>query len=167
MLLEPIDIANEKWRAFPLNPKYEVSDQGRVRQTKTGRVRKPVQFSNGYLALRCYDGGEGYHGTNYYVHFMVMRTWVGPRPEGMQVSHQDGTRTNNRLDNLKYESRKENCNKYFNKWYKGSTRRKLSVETVKAIRADHSTSCQQWALRLGVSRDTIGAVRRYRTYKHI
>ena len=37
-----------------------------------------------------------------YVHSLVAESFIGPRPEGMEVCHNDGDPTNNHLDNLRY-----------------------------------------------------------------
>jgi hypothetical protein len=44
----------------------------------------------------------------YAVHMLILLTFVGPRPQGHQARHRDGTRTNNRLDNLSWATSKEN-----------------------------------------------------------
>lgn len=36
------------------------------------------------------------------VHDLVMSTFVGPCPEGMEVRHINGIKTDNRLENLQY-----------------------------------------------------------------
>lgn len=42
------------------------------------------------------------------VHVLVARAFLGPRPEGYDVSHEDGVKTNSRLSNLKYRSHRDN-----------------------------------------------------------
>jgi len=44
----------------------------------------------------------------FFVHELVLLTYVGPRPDGMLIRHLDGDPSNNRLDNLKYGSPAEN-----------------------------------------------------------
>ncbi|KKN55765.1 hypothetical protein LCGC14_0579140 [marine sediment metagenome] len=43
------------------------------------------------------------------VHRLVLETYVGPCPEGMECRHLDGIRTANRLDNLCWGTRSENA----------------------------------------------------------
>jgi hypothetical protein len=38
------------------------------------------------------------------VHGLVMRSFVGPPPAGMEICHNDGLATNCRLDNLRYDT---------------------------------------------------------------
>lgn len=43
------------------------------------------------------------------VHTLVLTAFVGPRPDGMEACHLDGTRTNNNLSNLRWDTRKGNA----------------------------------------------------------
>lgn len=43
-----------------------------------------------------------------YVHDLVAETFIGPRPEGFDIDHIDGNRSNNHYTNLEYVTRKEN-----------------------------------------------------------
>jgi hypothetical protein len=43
------------------------------------------------------------------VHVLVMLAFVGQRPDGMQIAHFDGDKTNNILHNLRYASTFENA----------------------------------------------------------
>jgi hypothetical protein len=42
------------------------------------------------------------------VHSLIALAFLGKRPQGYDVMHIDGTRTNNKLNNLKYGTRSEN-----------------------------------------------------------
>jgi hypothetical protein len=42
------------------------------------------------------------------IHQLVLTSFVGPCPEGMECCHWDGDPTNNRLDNLRWDTRKNN-----------------------------------------------------------
>lgn len=95
---------------------YDVSDLGRVRSWRRSgapNLFRDVPFvlksntntGTGYLTVTlCKDGGKAT--TN--VHQMVMAAFVGPRPDGQQVRHLDGNRTNARLLNLAYGTASEN-----------------------------------------------------------
>lgn len=43
------------------------------------------------------------------VHRIVLTTFVGPRPNGMECRHLDGNKTNNHLSNLAWGTRSENA----------------------------------------------------------
>lgn len=43
------------------------------------------------------------------VHILVLEAFVGPCPEGMECRHGDGDAANNRLNNLQWGTKEENC----------------------------------------------------------
>lgn len=71
-------------------------------------------------------------------HRMVMQSFVGPRPEGMEVAHLDGDKENNNLLNLQYctpeENRRHNVINGVSWAGEKHPLRKLSNEAVKEIR---------------------------------
>lgn len=46
---------------------------------------------------------------NYLVHRLILEAFVGPCPEGMECRHLDGDPSNNRLENLRWGTPKENA----------------------------------------------------------
>jgi len=71
------------------------------------------------------------------VHSLVMAAFCGPRPEGFEVAHNDGIRTNARLENLRYDTRKGNHadKKRHGTWQGGENnpQHKLTSAQVQAI----------------------------------
>lgn len=112
---------NEQWRPIPgFEGRYEVSNLGRVRTARRiipyvdGRLRRVEQKvratsldTRGYpaLALTAADGTK----VTRAIHVLVAAAWIGPRPDGAEVCHNDGDKTNPRADNLRYDSRVENA----------------------------------------------------------
>ena len=104
----------EQWRPFPgFEGHYEVSDLGRVRsveRTVRGRtfpsvIRQPQIEPRGYvIATLSVDGVQ----VSKSVHVAVATAFLGPRPEGMHVAHNDGDPSNPRLDNLRFATPSEN-----------------------------------------------------------
>jgi hypothetical protein len=109
----------EIWKPVPgYEGKYEVSNMGRVwslaRITSLGK--------RGGLFCRFVDNGKGYkavglhkEGENrkFYIHRIVVEAHFGPIPEGMEVNHKDGDKSNNRLDNLELLSHSQNLKHAF------------------------------------------------------
>ena len=107
----------ERWAAIPgYVGSYEVSDQGRVQS-----LERVVNGPNGRHTLRGQIMRGGHNGRyrtvilsdrgrvkNYTVHSLVMLAFVGPRPAGMDVCHNDGDHLNNALENLRYDTRVAN-----------------------------------------------------------
>lgn len=108
----------EEWRdVVGWEGLYEVSDQGRVRslervvpwkgwtRTVSTRILRPgkerrsgtetVVLSNGHKVTRS-------------VHRLVLEAFIGPCPPGMECCHFDDDRSNNRLENLRWDSSSAN-----------------------------------------------------------
>ena len=114
----------EAWRTVPdTNGEYEVSDKGRVRSVARERYQKsqhgspmtrnlkpkllkPSNNGSGYLSVQiCCDGRQGRR----YVHRMVLEAFVGPPPSGEhECAHWNGDRSDNRLENLRWATPREN-----------------------------------------------------------
>ena len=98
---------------------YEVSSHGRVRSVgrtvaySNGRVchlegkvlRTPLSKRGGYPCVGLHAQGER---KMRYVHSLVAESFIGTRPEGMEVCHNDGNPANNHLDNLRYGTSSDN-----------------------------------------------------------
>ncbi len=97
---------------------YQVSDRGRVRslprvrKDRSGKVRRwpgkqlaLVRDSGGYLRVNLSDLGRRKERC---VHCLVAEAFIGPRPESMDVCHNDGNRDNNAFSNLRYGTTLEN-----------------------------------------------------------
>lgn len=60
----------------------------------------------GYIQYPIPDGAGGRH--REYLHAWVMLAFVGPRPEGAWVLHENDIKNDNRLENLRYGTPSEN-----------------------------------------------------------
>jgi hypothetical protein len=99
-LLEP----NEKARRVPLDGRYWVTDQGRVISGARGEPQLATvhEKANGYLYV-----GLG-QSKREYVHRLVLLAFVGDPESGEECRHLNGDRTDNRLTNLEWGTRKRN-----------------------------------------------------------
>lgn len=90
---------------------YQVSDYGRVRRlhkdirSKPFKVLKSIKLDNGYLRIILCKKSKI---KQYYIHRLVLETFVGPCPPRMECRHLDGDPQNNKLENLCWGTRKEN-----------------------------------------------------------
>ncbi len=101
----------EEWRDAVDFVGYEVSSHGRVRRSAPGRrtyVGKQMSLvvsTIGYHVVGPTVNGKNKHA---YVHDMVCAAFIGPKPDGCDVNHIDGVKTNNRVSNLEYVTHREN-----------------------------------------------------------
>ena len=104
----------ERWKKIAIPGfDYSVSSTGLVRNDKRMRLIKPrIHF--GYERFAIQGGGKRLDISG---HVLVLLSFVGPRPKGLQASHLNGIKTDNRLENLKWCSVKENNS---HKWAHGT-----------------------------------------------
>lgn len=101
---------------------YEVSDKGRVRSVdrtiwgeKAGTRYQRVYRGRDLVLKTNKDGysvvcmSKENKRRYFRVHRLVLETFVGPCPEGMEVCHNNGNPADNRLTNLRYGTKSENA----------------------------------------------------------
>lgn len=94
--------SHAQWKTLPTTPGYSVSNLGHVRNDKTGKVLKPyVGDRAGHLRVDFPNG-------RFFVHVLVAEAFIGTKPQGMEVCHNDNDPTNNRVENLRYGTRSSN-----------------------------------------------------------
>lgn len=147
---------------------YFADKLGNIYSNKTGKLHKlspSVNSSNGYLKVMCHINGER---LNRYVHHLVALAFIGERPPGLLVCHTpDPSKSNNRADNLRYQTRLENAADMKRDGVRPGAGRKLNYEKAEAIRALHDagTSTAQIARDFSVSTDCIQKVISWRTWR--
>lgn len=86
---------------------YSVSNQGRVRNNKTGKEMKPSQYVNGYLAAQLMTMGKQ---KRYRIHRLVAEYFIPNPNKYPQVNHKDENKQNNDVNNLEWCTAKQNIN---------------------------------------------------------
>lgn len=105
---------SEEWRpVVGYEGSYEVSDSGRVQGLDRilHTAQGPKRHQGKLLALRPHPSGylqvslRGARGPQTaLVQTLVMASFVGTRPDGMYICHNNGCPTDNRLANLRYDT---------------------------------------------------------------
>lgn len=97
-------VDEEEWRpVFGYEGLYEVSNYGAVRGNRG--LLNPLLGRTGYCRVGLYKDKKQ---KSFFIHALVLTAFVGNKPEGFITRHLDGVRTNNRLDNLRWGTYKEN-----------------------------------------------------------
>lgn len=128
-------MVEETWCDIPGFSGYQASDAGRIRSTdrmledrlgrkrfKKGVMLRPAPSASGHLSVVL-----GRKVGTKSVHTLVLSTFVGPRPKGLDILHLNHNPGDNRVSNLKYGTRTENLN---HDYATGARRRSFPVEVV-------------------------------------
>ncbi len=90
---------------------YEIATDGTIISHKrpTPRLKKPYIDQDGYwrASLKPNDTPPGKM-RHQYVHRLVLETYVGPCPDGMEALHKDGNPSNCHVSNLEWGTHQKN-----------------------------------------------------------
>lgn len=183
----------EEWRPIAGYSGYEVSSLGRVRGLARadaagnrikGCILTPRRHSGGYLRVTLCDGKSH----DFFIHRLVLQTFVGPCPPEKQGCHNDGNRQNNALSNLRWGTRIENmADKKLHgteqlgakhwmvrkpHWVRRGEKVPTSVltvtdvERIRDLRINGCT-CKSIAQWIGSTRENISVIDRRITWRHV
>lgn len=155
-------------RPYPGSPRYRVGDDGSI-VGPSGRALNAWVDHNGYLRVRVYRGTGG----EKFVHVIVCETFHGPRPDGMQVAHENGVRTDCRAANLSWKTPVQN---QADKVKHGTHLQgeqlynaKLTEEAIRAIRAAGAAGARQEDIgrAYGIHQRTVSRILRREAWRHV
>ena len=176
-------MTEERWLPIPgYEGLYEASDMGRIRRLRERRGGTDRPYADGPRIVRPHKSGKrGVH--RYFtvalyqdgrmlrrnVHNLVLIAFVGPPPPGMEGSHDDGDKDNNRLTNLLYKTHVDNCadklrhgTQHFGERHAAA---KLTTAQVVEIRASDQ-GLRPLARLYGVSHKAISLIKTGKSRKH-
>lgn len=117
---EFMDNQHERWLPIPgFEGHYEVSDHGRVRSLDRvvidkqgtrrrkfkGRMLKPQRVYTGYDVVGLSKDGKP---RDWYIHRLVLMAFCGPPAPGAEGCHNNDIRSDNRLENLRWDTHLNN-----------------------------------------------------------
>jgi len=164
--------SNEEWETIPDFPNYDISSFGRVRIVNSGRkrsegsIKAPYTDKDGFVHISLIKDGK----TNTFLISSLVAVQFMKNDSTTDVctiSHKDGDKSNNRVDNLEFHSVKQDVlDKLETQIFKPKKTQyrinqpnlKLNQEKADEIRKEyHSTKTTQKALSIkyGVSPATI------------
>ena len=126
---------------------------------RRGPIRK---ISGRYISATNWPGGAKY------VHRIIWESVNGQIPDGLQINHKNGVRTDNRIENLELVTPSENTKHAYRLGLIRADgvhngRCKLNPEIVAFVRTSN-TSNRSLAAQIGVSPSTIRDIRLFRNW---
>ena len=168
---------NEKWKDIDgYEGMYQVSDLGRVRSLKYGKVRvlRPGKNHKGYLQVSlCKDGKQD----SFYFHSLVAQAFIeNDNIFNTEINHINEDKSDNKVSNLEY------CDRSYNLAYNGLRYRRpypqpkrskikslynpeLSInENIELFKSNGIECCRDTVRRL---RKDLGLLKKYRQRKKV
>jgi len=161
---------NEVWKDIPEHKGYKASNMGRIKSMLFGRVRvlKPRIKSNGYVTYNL--GGKS---RDLGAHRLVLMAFVGMPLKGIQACHNDNNPSNNKLDNLRWDTKSGNMSDKT----KHGTHRNASNAVAKLTESDivdilklgqsSNMTYDEIAFLYKVSQSTIGHIMIGKSWRHV
>lgn len=172
------DPTNEQWRDIPgYGGKYQVSSNGRI-----GRLGGRGPVKNTLYIMAPYIDEQGRPKVNLrlqstakqiIVSKLVALAFIGPRPEGKDVLHNNGINSDNFVGNLRYGTKLENMadKRVHGTQPEGASSHfaKLTEEQVHDIRAslERGESPKSISLRMPITERSISDVKLRKSWSHI
>jgi hypothetical protein len=93
------------WKLIDGYDKYEVSEEGQIRNTKTGLILKPIINQGGYYKLSLCNNGKI---SNHVIHQLVGLAFIENPYNYIVIDHINHIKTDNRISNLRWASTQQN-----------------------------------------------------------
>jgi len=113
----------EEWKTLERIPKYEVSNYGKIKSTKNGKVKllKVCVNNWGYELVCLSDGKKRYTS---YIHRLVAEVFIPTTNKALVVNHKDKNKKNNTVNNLEWTTVMENM------WHRDDTEKYLKTSKI-------------------------------------
>lgn len=170
----------ETWKSIPDLPGYEASDMGRIRslpkenwpevRVLKQKLRNVKHNRVHYLVIEFRVNRRSVYR---FIHRCVLEAFVGPCPSGMECCHANGNPLDNRLENLRWDTRRNNIQDAMNagRIPKGESHygRKFTEDQIQAIRAQANNGVvhRRLAEEFNVCHQAISDIVLRRNWKHI
>lgn len=160
------------WKPVPSYPEIEASAAGGVKWKESGETIKTGE-SKGYV--HCFVSSDPI--VTRRAHRLVAEAFHGPCPEGLEVDHVNGVKTDNRASNLEYVTHEENMRRARERGLIGPSLRGEDVNTAILTEEDvtellnrfvrEEYTVDELALVYGVGRHAIFTILDGKNWKHV
>lgn len=173
---------NEIWLSIiGFEELYEVSNLGRIKSLRRldsinriviEKVLKLQKIVKGYIGISlCKNGIQ----CSKRVHRLVLESFVGSCPSGMECNHKNGIKTDNRLENLEWVTASENSIHKYRTLHPGCrqgskhSQTKLTEQNVLEIRrlCKENYSTNFIVDKFNITKNIIYKIKHRRSWKHI
>jgi len=158
-----------EWKEIVAWPGYWISDTGQVSSNKL----KELKWSYNDKGYPYVTLSKNSRPKKRPIHQLVLEAFVGPRPDGMVACHNDGDVLNASVDNLRWDTQKNNLRDrdIHGTGYKGAghPKARLTNTLVVEIRGRHNAGegVAKLSRAYGVSEGCVRGVVKGRTWKHL
>jgi hypothetical protein len=157
-----------RWSEVARHPRYWVSENGTVLSLDSERLLRPIQNGRGYLKVTLPPQRQ------FYIHELVLESFVGVRPVGAEVNHKNGLKWDNCLKNLEWVTPSENhihsrrvLKRTVGESHGGSKLTNRKVRTIRKMFATGKWHQADIARKYGVTQGSISAIVKNRLWKHL
>lgn len=166
-------------KQIPNFPDYQITKDGRIWSTPRNGTQggwiKPFLGKKGYFQINLYNKKGIF---NRRIHRLVLETYIGPCPAGMEACHNNSIKTNNHLKNLRWDTKSANikeavlCGSHPSAHQNGEDNpcAKLTKEKVKVIRYLRDVakfSLKDIAWQFDITNQTVSKICTGKRWKHL
>lgn len=152
---------------------YQISDTTLVKRLKSKgclkeRIIKPHKKKDGYLYIGLQKNGKR---KTFAVHKLMLKSFIGPCPNGLESCHNNGNKEDNAINNLRYDTPSNNSkDKIKHGTFVCNLKRKLNKEIVIEIRKlwkEGNLTQRQIAKQFNINRGTVWQIVNYYTWRQV